>query len=355
MKKLTAILLCLLLLLCACGKAEETPVPGESSASEESFLPEESASQSGAKEEKFEIFKDENGKFGIKSGEDIFVPAEYDSIEFEDGGIYNNTEPYPMEYENAFFVLTKNLEEGSEHDKAIELLSTSGDFAEGGPFDNIMIWGWYSDGRCEISLSKDHSVYGGIHQNGKFDFELIREALDPESTAFGYSIFSQHGVFHAESRGVKNADGEIIIPCKYNIIDIPFPNLAYCNNNCAQTLAEAQSTVFNLETGEVVSECYNFARIYTFDEGYFGVAFAVKPEWGDINPVYLPDGTPTPSGWRFIDKNADEVGEVYYNFDVEDPEFTWQKSGFTLDTVIIATDFEGNTEEFTVRDILIKD
>ncbi len=354
MKKLLAGLLVLLVLLCGCD-TEKEPKPEESlpqTEQQESTPEKEEEPESELKTvEDFEIFE-ESGKLGIKEGGEVVIEAVYDEIE-----------PNSL-----YFVLTKNL---GDDKKEIELYSTAGNFAKGGPFDAYLFWDWVLTDTDvtyfgeiddiskiklgEISVSKDHSVYSCNYEKGDFTLEIVHEAKDPESTAFGYGIFSRYGVFHAEWRGVKNSAGEVVIPCEYVAIDIPFENRAYCQKGGNQTISESKAIAFDLKTGETVCDWYNYMKIFTFDKGYIGVAYAEREDWREA-PVYLPDGTPTPYGWRFVDRDGNAVSDVLYErIYTDEVEWLWYDTQITNpDAVFYAQRFDGTVEEFTAKELLLK-
>ncbi len=305
--------------------------------------------------EDFEIFKGNDGKKGIKNsdGETVIEPI-YDEIE-------GNT---------FYFVLTKNVGTAEEPEKEILLYSTSGNFAQGGPFDGYLFWDWtvkdtdttyfgvpnnpYKIEKGEISLSKDYSVYSCVYEDGDFTLEILHEAKDPEKTVFGYGIFSRYAVGHGEWWGIKNSAGEIVIPCEYIAVDIPFEGRAYCQKGGNQTISESQALVFDLETGETLCESYNYMRIFDFDEGYFGVAFAEKEAWREVS-VYLPDGTPTPYGWCFVDRNGNPVSEeLYERIYTEETEWLWYDTEISsVKTKVYAQKFDGTVDEFTAEELLV--
>ncbi len=355
MKKLLAILLALLL-LCGCNTEEskEPELPTED-------LPQQEISESTQQpetEEKKSPLKtvfEYDGKFGIKNADgEVVFEAVYDKIEAEESFfiVYKKTGtrevPKSDNYGNDVY-----MAEVDAYD--VDIVFPDGSFYEEGPFDSVYVWD-----NVNIGFAKDGTVYGAEYSGTEI---TITGEKKPEtfSTDFGYEIFSYWYRAGDNSgtgfKGAKNSAGEVIIPCMYRFLDILFSDRAYCTEGISATQGPlcGRVLVINPETGEEINSSYNFMKIFTFDKGYLGIAF-VESEDNTEFPVYLPDGTPTPYGWRFVDRDGKETtGVLYERIYTEDVDWIWYNAEITdPDTKIYAQRFDGTVEEFTVRDLLMK-
>ncbi len=271
----------------------------------------------------YTAFEGENGKLGVKNREgEVVVEAKYDSVSIM----------------GDYFVLKNG-------DFEIELCSAEGNFVPGGPFDGYAEEESY-DEKTFLTLSKEGKKYSYILENGEFT-EGTEEKYP--ITAVNFTTFSENGKF-----GLKNINGEVVVEPKYRYIDIPFEDRAYCifGESANFGPARGKAEIYDLYTGYIINESYNFVKVFTFGDNY--AAFAYAGNHSVVNePAYLPDGEPTPEGWYIIDKNGNPLNEtVYSKIHAEGNNFIWHTTEITdPNTKIYCKRYDGVVEEYKISEL----
>lgn len=329
MKKLFAILLCVLILSsCNSGPLEETVLPENSgsesskSAVNEDFIPKDHShliyvreETNGTKEvwvcsETGEAIKKEvpdnlyylEDKFGnpiIKHPFSNYVEFCYDNLV--------NTEPETWEhfcviegdYEGNFYRYTKNE-------------------------DGIYV--------LDYANLKSEEEFG----------ELIK-----------FSTYGKYG-----GTGIKDKEGKIVLPPVYGRIYMPFEDIVVARQGIPHAIECQREFIFDKDFNLVSGE-YNFVGFYYTEEGnYVGIGACVgeKAEQGVI--CYDKDGNICEEGYWFIDKNGEKISEkfdyIFINF--IRPENSTE--GFTklrIEGTAEITGENGKTEIISVEDYILSE
>ncbi len=341
MKKLFAILLALLLL---CGCNTEEPKEPELPAEDLPQIENETEETPGASVSIFE----ENGKFGLKDSKgNVLAEPVYDSFEetdfyfalITDGGTY--MAPF---YENGRWILKEQPK------RLTEIYLRSGGFVPGGPYETFEVRDW-DGGRFGISGARDGNVYTTVFEEGKFsEIESPAQKNDSVKTAYGYTVYSYYYHTYTTWKGLKNEKGEVVIPEVNSRIELPFEDRAVCieGNMAFQALEEGRCIVYELPSGKELNSEYNYIEYKTFDEGYFGVGIKSWEFWNTED--YYEN-----AGCCFVDKDGKAVSEDYERIYCENNEWNVLGEYLELESKIFAQRFDGTVEEFTVKELLMKE
>ncbi len=335
MKKLIAVLLSVMILFCACEKEERPQEPLEN------------LSQTEEKPLTISVFE-EAGKFGLKDSEgNVIAKAQYDKIKDENGYfelIKKDGNYIAPLCENGRWVLKEQPK------KLYDIYFKKAGFVPGGPYESVGLRDWEEDG-IQIFAAKDGNKYQLNYNEGKFsELLMTAEKNDSLRTEYGYTVYSYFYDSYARWFGVKNSEGEIIIPEVNNEIEFPFEDrvIGIEGTSANQALDEGHCIIYELPSGKELNSDYNYADFRKFDEGYFGVGIKTWEFWNNPKDYYET------AGCCFIDKNGTPVSEVYEKIYCETNEWYIMGESFDLESKIYAQKFDGTIDEFTVKDLLIK-
>ena len=303
MKKLFLLVLALIM-LCSCGVQEE-PVTEE---------PQSEA-------EEIEIFKSEEGKFGLMKGEEIIAEPVYDSIEPAKGDDISF-------YSYKAFVTGGTgffLEEGGKHfynvsEKPVErfyLLDESGNRIFDIAFEKIGT-NFVIDENNNLLPDYLNGVSKGSYYSFNFSTgepELVEEAKPEEiESDFGYTItryfydtygFVKYGVKLSEKVITENVADRIEIPLEDRILLYYGPTW--------QAFECGKCIIIDSE-GNVLSEKFNRVEFVTFENGtYVGIGITAGSRAEE--PTFDENGERMPGGIWIIDKDGNILSENLFETD----------------------------------------
>ncbi len=319
--------------------------------------------------EVFEIFQDNNGKYGLKNfeGQEVFA-AEYDEITDE---LYyfilsktDGTYEYPSLVGYRYEMVEKDKESHTVY------------FPNGvsaGPFETYYIEGMIDE--FVIGGIADGNSYKYNYANGELTLTEKYEKNDSEREAFGYKINSVWYGFTRPMKGITDANGNEVLPPISRDIKIPFEDRAVClegHNSYYQAFEFGHTYIYDLTTGEAINSDFNKIIYSVFDEGYIGIAFSEDYYGEGMHEEAENAGIETlPYGWWFVDKDGNAVSERYESIEIErrdtdnieeNPDFIYPYgndlldfyyTAHALDYKIYAEKADGTHVEFTVKDVLI--
>lgn len=280
--KIGTFLLAVMLLWTSCGKTPQT----------ENKLSENDKILSDC------VFKAESGKYGIQRDGKIVFEAVYDTFEtvgnIGEKTLYalgKNDETEKMLYEfffdDASLILSLPMESyeflPSENNSNAKLYtSLEGDF---------YTYEFSNEGEI-IADSVDSAGRTGKKLNGLYEIQYYNNA-SPLSKVYGLEDENENKVLNTE----------------YSYIEAPFEDRFVAVEKDSMTLEE--SDIFDI-SGNLICGKYNKVDFYKIpnSEKYIGIAYCIDPQ-GQNEPRKDENGEAMQKGYRFIDKDGNELSEVF--------------------------------------------
>ncbi len=330
MKKLSAVLMVLILIFTACSKPEE-PFTEQPEATE--------PGPDGASEEE----TDENLLPGGIN------PADYDEVEKYDGVyvLINKTDETCKRL--SFF--TSDAGWVSNHRLAdlpadeVWFLSPDGKIINDEPFQ---YYDWMFD---YIAGFRDgyYECYE-ITENG---LEFYASESPETKEYFGFKVTSYCWTTQTRCYGVTAPDGSVFAEPNYEIVDIPFEDRIMLFDGSSQSWNFTRCNILDPE-GNIINNSYNHVEYFICDEGYIGIAFCGSREDDpEHRQTFDSEGNPMPAGLWFVDKDGKPVSEKYIHFYVNE-EWNWNFAKASEDDIIHIFKENGEEITFRVKDVLIK-
>ncbi len=190
--------------------------------------------------------------------------------------------------------------------------------------------------------------------DGKFELVKYIESgiVEPVENHPEY-IITRYSYSDREAHyGLNDKDGNVIFePVFSYYINIPFENRFLLSTNNVDRMDGWENFSTLMDTNKNILAVYNLIYFHFFDDGtYIGIAW--YPGCGENWGHYLCDenGKLLEEGYRFIDKDGNELSPCFYNDFLLHGEYEYVENH--LDEIITTVDENGNTVEFTGRDFI---
>lgn len=232
------------------------------------------------------------------------------------------------------------------------LLSKNGEFLNDEPFYDYIIY--EKDDVDWGALAVRYGVRYQYFVDGETgDITNIEYTMPDEYTAFGYTVNNYCWITNQCLHGVIAPDGSVFAEPIYYKVQIPFEDRIVLTNGDGQIFGNSITYIMTPEK-EVISSEYNCVWYNVFDDGtYVGLALCGGyNETDEYRQLYDKNGEPMTDGYRFIDKDGNELSPCYKRLSVNGEEDYTIESP---DDIITAIDENGNTVEFTAREYLCKE
>lgn len=198
------------------------------------------------------------------------------------------------------------------------------------------------------------NLYTYSFTDGKFKLTKFYEAgpIEPVPN-FPEYIRTRYSYTNSQTHyGLNDKNGNVIFePVFSYYITVPFEDwfIAGTNNVDLMNSREAYDALIN-EAGEILCMYANIHFI-SFDDGsYIGIAWypGCGEDWGNF--LYDENGELLEKGYRFIDKNGNELSPCFESELLISGGYEYVENH--LDEIITAADENGNAVEFTGRDFI---
>ena len=274
-----------------------------------------------SEEEEIEIFKTDEGKFGLMKGEEIIAEPIYDSIEPAKGddAAFYSYKAFVPEGIGLF------LEEGGKHlysvlEKPVErfyLLDSEGKPIVDIAFEEVELSFLLDENENLIPYYlnglSEGSCYWYESDNGQF--VLNSESKKGEEEAdFGYTITKYvYGIRDFMKYGLKSGE-KVIVETVADRIEIPLEDRIILYYGPTWQAFECGKCIIIDSEGNVLSEKFNRVEFVTFENGtYIGIGITAGERAEE--PTFDENGERMPGGVWIIDKDGNILSENLFKTD----------------------------------------
>ena len=207
-----------------------------------------------------------------------------------------------------------------------------------------MIEGDY-DGNFYRYTKNEEGVYVLDYANFKFEEEF--------GELIKFSTYGEYG-----GTGIKNKEGEILLPPVYGRIYMPFEDITVARQGIPHAVECQREFIFDKDFNLISGE-YNFVEFYYTDEGNYvgiGACAGEKAEQGVV--CYDKDGNICEEGYWFIDKTGKKISEkfdcIFVNF-IRQEGNTEVPAKLKIEGTAEVTKENGETEIISVEDYILNE
>ena len=296
---------------------------------------------------KLTVFEDENGKFGLKNGEEVVAPAIYDAINLCKPNEYYDEPPFNHYYEGYVIDGTKENLRYSRTNDAPYINTTERKlyslFDPEGKQLNDILFEDYEISDTMVGLAEGKVYY--YEYDGEKFIKTHESEPQETDTGFGYYITERRWNIYSVSYGISDKDGNVILEAIYSKLEMPFAD-RICRYNGASA---SQSPEFgHCELTDIDGNiiCDKFDAIYytVFEDGsYVGWAISGLSEI----MAYDENGKEMPQGYWFVDKDGNIISEHFTEF-----SFTGAKLDRDMEINVIHAD--GTEKNISTNDYIMK-
>ncbi|MBQ4642678.1 MAG: hypothetical protein IJB66_00480 [Oscillospiraceae bacterium] len=346
MKKL-CLVLAVLLIFCSCGKEPEPVVPPEEPENPISeIVPESSEGESVPEEEPEEDSAELLGKAGNTEiyQKTVETGKTRPSLVYGKDGVFNSiTEISEIEY----WIID------SEDNLLIEHPFYDYKFWEADENAFIDIYKLAGIEGCYLGSYYLYSFVDGtfklveFYESGEYEMDEAIQNITPSGykrTQYTYGVGDKYS-------GLNDDKGNVIFEPIFTYIRIPFVDRFIVNTNNVDHMDGWEGFSVMMDSDKNILCAYTDIDFYVFDDGsYIGIARYVGGNEKSGHILYDKDGNPIELGYRFIDKDGNELsqclGTEYLVYSLDEYVENY------LDEFL--TDFDGNILDVTGRGFICK-
>ena len=295
---------------------------------------------------KLTVFEDKNGKFGLKNGEEVVVPAIYDAMTLREPNKYYDEPPFTHYYEGYVIDGTrKELRYSKPGD--IPYLETAERklcslFDPEGKQLNDILFEDYEVSDSMVGLEEGTLYY--YEYDGEKFVKKDEQKQEKTDTGFGYYITEWHWNIYSVSYGISDKHGNVILEPVYSKLEMPFADrICRYNGASAHQSPEFGHCELTDINGNIICDKFDAINYTVFEDGsYVGWAISGLSEI----TAYDENGKEMPKGYWFVDKDGNIISEHFTEFD-----FTSSKLGRDMEISVTLAD--GTEKRINTNDYIM--